>query len=151
SDRFELVRAGGAFLYRPRAASAGSAHAASSPKKIRTPAPTTTTARATTGRATAARATPARRSRPQLPKHAAPGADATDTPSVMDLLASGSMAMATQDVDAAVATFRRAVFVDPDHPLANFHLALALQRSGDRAAAARSFAAARASVARCDP
>jgi len=148
TDRFELVRAGGAFLYRPRREVPASARVAA-PRVAPDSRP-----RPATRNGTAHRASTAGDRRRARAARTAPAANANPTaevPLVGQLLASGAMALATNDLDAAIAAFRKAVFVEPDHPLAHFHLALSLERSGDRAAATRSFAAARAALGRCDP
>jgi chemotaxis protein methyltransferase CheR len=71
-------------------------------------------------------------------------------PEVATLLAAGEAAAGAGDAPHAVAAFRKAVYLDPDHPLAHFQLGLALEASGDRRAARRAYAAARAAIARCD-
>jgi chemotaxis protein methyltransferase CheR len=69
---------------------------------------------------------------------------------VAALLAAGEAAVGAGDANRAVAAFRKAAYIDPDHPLAHFQLGLALEASGDRKAAHRAYAAARAAIARCD-
>jgi tetratricopeptide (TPR) repeat protein len=71
-------------------------------------------------------------------------------PEVATLLAAGEAAVGAGDASSAVAAFRKAVYLDPDHPLAHFQLGLALEAGGDRKAARRAYAAARAAIARCD-
>jgi Flp pilus assembly protein TadD len=71
-------------------------------------------------------------------------------PEVATLLAAGEAAVGAGDASGAVAAFRKAVYLDPDHPLAHFQLGLALEAGGDRKAARRAYAAARAAIARCD-
>jgi chemotaxis protein methyltransferase CheR len=71
-------------------------------------------------------------------------------PEVATLLAAGEAAAGAGDANRAVAAFRKAVYLDPDHPLAHFQLGLALEAAGDRTAARRAYAAARAAIARCD-
>jgi Flp pilus assembly protein TadD len=58
--------------------------------------------------------------------------------------------MAGGDHGAAIAAFRKASFVDPDHAIARLHLGLALEVAGDPAAARRAYAAARAALDRGD-
>ena len=50
----------------------------------------------------------------------------------------------------AVTAFRKAAYLDPDHPVAHLNLGLALEVAGDDAAARRAYAAARAALDRCD-
>jgi len=52
------------------------------------------------------------------------------------------------DHPAAVAAFRRWAFLDPDQAVAHFHLGLAFEELGDRGAARRAYAAARAALQR---
>ena len=58
--------------------------------------------------------------------------------------------MGAQDFARAVTAFRKAAFLDPDQPVAYLSLGLALEAFGDLAAAQRAYAAARASLDRCD-
>ena len=46
--------------------------------------------------------------------------------------------------------FRKCVYLDPDQPAMHLHLGLALEASGDLAAARRSFAVARVALDACD-
>jgi chemotaxis protein methyltransferase CheR len=71
-------------------------------------------------------------------------------PEVATLLAAGESAVGAGDAGRAVTAFRKAAYLDPDHPLAHFQLGLALEASGDARAARRAYAAARAAIARCD-
>lgn len=58
--------------------------------------------------------------------------------------------MGAQDYARAVTAFRKVAFLDPDQPVAYLSLGLALEALGDAVAAERAYAAARASVDRCD-
>lgn len=58
--------------------------------------------------------------------------------------------MGARDYARAITAFRKAAFLDPDQPVAYLSLGLALEAFGDLAAAQRAYAAARASVDRCD-
>ena len=58
--------------------------------------------------------------------------------------------MGARDYAAAVTAFRKAAFLDPDEPVAHLSLGLALEASGDLAAARRAYVAARAAVDRGD-
>jgi chemotaxis protein methyltransferase CheR len=84
------------------------------------------------------------------PPHAGEGRVGSADPEVATLLAAGEAAVGAGDASGAVAAFRKAVYLDPDHPLAHFQLGLALEAAGDRHAARRAYAAARAAIARCD-
>jgi Flp pilus assembly protein TadD len=67
-----------------------------------------------------------------------------------DMAAAGELAVAQGDPAAAVAAFRKAVFLDPDRPVAWFRLGLALGAVQDRRGAHRAYAAALAALERCD-
>ena len=56
--------------------------------------------------------------------------------------------MNAEDLALAVATFRKAAYLDPDQPVAHLHLGLALEASGEETAARRAFGAARAGLDR---
>jgi chemotaxis protein methyltransferase CheR len=84
------------------------------------------------------------------PPLAGEGRVGASDPEVATLLAAGEAAVGAGDANRAVAAFRKAAYIDPDHPLAHFQLGLALEASGDRKAAHRAYAAARAAIARCD-
>jgi chemotaxis methyl-accepting protein methylase len=62
----------------------------------------------------------------------------------------GEVAAGGGDLAGAVAAFRKAVFLDPDQPVAWFQLGLALGAVKDRRGARRAFAAALAALERCD-
>jgi chemotaxis protein methyltransferase CheR len=80
----------------------------------------------------------------------APRLEAVGPSEVAMLLADGEAATVGGQPDRAVAAFRKAAYLDPDHPLAHFQLGLALEAVGDNKAARRAYAAARAAIARCD-
>jgi chemotaxis protein methyltransferase CheR len=84
------------------------------------------------------------------PPLAVEGRVGASDPEVATLLAAGEAAVGAGDAGRAVAAFRKAAYLDPDHPLAHFQLGLALEAAGDRKAARRAFAAARSAIARCD-
>jgi chemotaxis protein methyltransferase CheR len=126
SDRFHMLRLGDAFAYQ-------SGPAAPSPPAM-APAP--------------APSAPRSRERPvPAPR---PEVIAEPSPSSVDLMADGEAALGRGDHAEAIAAFRRAAFVDPDHPIAYLNLGLALEVSGDEGAARRAYAAARAALDRCD-
>jgi tetratricopeptide (TPR) repeat protein len=62
----------------------------------------------------------------------------------------GEVAAGGGDLAGAVAAFRKAVFLDPDQPVAWFQLGLALGALHDRRGARRAYAAALAALERCD-
>jgi chemotaxis methyl-accepting protein methylase len=65
-------------------------------------------------------------------------------------LAAGAVAVGRGDLLAAVAAFRRAVFLDPDRPAAWFQLGMALEAVAGPRGAGRAYAAALAALERCD-
>jgi Flp pilus assembly protein TadD len=67
-----------------------------------------------------------------------------------ELMAEGEAALERGDHVEAIAAFRKAAFVDPDHPVAHLNLGLALEVAGDAPAARRAYRAARAALERCD-
>lgn len=80
------------------------------------------------------------------PSSRPPGGPAT----AADMAAAGELAADRGDPAAAVAAFRKAVFLDPDRPVAWFRLGLALGAVQDRRGAHRAYAAALAALVRCD-
>jgi Flp pilus assembly protein TadD len=66
------------------------------------------------------------------------------------MAAAGEAATTQGDPMAAVAAFRKAVFLDPDRPVAWFRLGLALGALRDRRGAQRAYGAALAALERCD-
>lgn len=145
TDRFQLTRLGDAFAYRPGRAA---------PIEPRTPPAPKTAARA---KRAGARPSPRLRPRPEPERKvtadeelALPTAPIAPSPGSMELMAAGEEALGRGDHAAAITAFRRATFVDPDHPVAHLNLGLALEVSGDDVAARRAYAAARAALDRCD-
>jgi len=67
-----------------------------------------------------------------------------------EMAADGEIAARRGDHAAAVAAFRKAVFLDPDQPGAWFQLGVALGAVRDRRGARRAYAAALAALERCD-
>lgn len=130
SDRFHLVRLGDAFVYRKGPAAAAR----------RAPQPP--------------RAAPATRPVPTakvavVPKPPAP-VPAAAGPSSVELLAIGEAALGEGDHQSAIDAFRKAAYLDPDHPIAHLNLGLSLEAAGDGDAARRAYAAARAALGRSD-
>ncbi|MEA3018642.1 MAG: hypothetical protein QOI47_166 [Actinomycetota bacterium] len=64
-------------------------------------------------------------------------------------MADGEVALDRGDHVAAIGAFRKAIFLDPDDPVAHLNLGLALEVAGDPGAR-RAYAAARAALDRCD-
>lgn len=140
TDAFKLVRLGDAFVYRPTApGQVPAATEAERPRRRTAPAeprpvrPRNEPRRASAGERVAAE----RQAREALP-------------SVIDLLSAGEAASAAGDYEAAAAAFRKAAYLEPDHPIPHLHLGLALEAAGHDGAAGRAYAAARAAVDRAD-
>jgi chemotaxis methyl-accepting protein methylase len=89
-------------------------------------------------------------SRPPADAGPPAGAATAEPATAADMAAAGERAIARGDAAAAVAAFRKAVFLDPDCPVAWFRLGLALGAVQDRRGARRSYAAALAALERCD-
>jgi Flp pilus assembly protein TadD len=68
-----------------------------------------------------------------------------------EMAEAGEAAARDGDHAGAVVAFRKAVFLDPDHPVAWFQLGVALGAVKDPRGARRAYAAALAALGRCDP
>ncbi len=69
---------------------------------------------------------------------------------VGQLLGQGEAAAASGDFAAAVTAFRQATYMDPEHPVPYFQLALCLEQAGDLDAARIALEAAQDAIRRCD-
>jgi chemotaxis methyl-accepting protein methylase len=135
SDRFQLVRLGDAFVYQLASAAVASPRPearAPVPQPLPPPVPRME-----------------RRAPPPAPPRAPRGTAPSPQTSV-ELMAEGEAALGRGDAATAIAAFRKAVFIDPDHPVAHLNLGLALEVAGADSAARRAYAAARAALDRCD-
>jgi chemotaxis methyl-accepting protein methylase len=135
TDRFQLVRLGDAFAYRP-ATGVTKAPAPPRPQAPTRPAPPRTPA------------SPPRESRRRA--RPAPVAEPVPQRSAVELMAAGEAALDRGEHAEAVSAFRKAAYLDPDHPIAHLNLGLALEVAGDAVASKRAYAAARAAIDRCD-
>jgi chemotaxis methyl-accepting protein methylase len=80
-----------------------------------------------------------------------PGPTASTGPvTAAEMAEAGEVAARDGDHAGAVVAFRKAVFLDPDHPAAWFQLGVALGAVEDRRGARRAYAAALAALERCD-
>ena len=141
SDAFEPVRIDGTFFYRRRGAAAppprsapvaGAAVIHAVPRPRRDPVA-------------------AAPSRSPVPV-AAPGAVVAAGPaSALDLARTGQEATARGDHQSAVVAFRACAYLSPYDAIAHLHLGLALEATGDRAAANRAFGVARTTLMASDP
>lgn len=134
TDRFQLARLGDAFAYRPARGTAPAVNVRTS----KAPPPV------------APRVAPTAPSSKPLPRHRRRSAAPTAAPSAVELMAAGEAALDRGEHLEAVTAFRKAVYLDPDHPVAHLNLGLALEVAGDGPASLRAYAAARAAVDRCD-
>jgi chemotaxis methyl-accepting protein methylase len=139
TDVFKLVRFGDAFVYRPTTPGAKDLPAPlpASVPKVERDAPPPPRPRSPARPTAAERVAAEREAREALPD-------------VVALLAEGEAAVAAGNHEDAVAAFRKAAYLEPDHPIPHLHLALALEAAGHEAAATRAYAAARAAVDRAD-
>ncbi|MBV9664952.1 MAG: protein-glutamate O-methyltransferase CheR [Actinobacteria bacterium] len=147
TDRFQLVRVGDSFVYRHRDPHERPAQVAldrqpATRNQNRRPRP-----------APAPRAPRPRPDRPHVTfgrtgADSAPDGPKVEGGGVKELLAAGEAAMNEADYPLAVATFRKAAYIDPDQPVAHLHLGLALEAAGEAASARRAFGAARAGLDR---
>jgi Flp pilus assembly protein TadD len=69
-------------------------------------------------------------------------------PPIAALLAEGEAGLQAGDAAAAVAALRKVVYLDPDHAIAHFQLALAFELQGEWRQARRAFSVARAALGR---
>jgi len=144
SSRFETVRSGETFSYRPRAER--SVRETDRLVPIRRPAATPVAA------AVAEPADAARMSGRRVAVAPAPSpAVDRDLVSAGQLAGVGQQASASGDVQAAVVAFRKCAYLVPDDPMAHLHLGLALDSAGDQTSAQRAYAAARRALAQTDP
>lgn len=130
TDRFEPVRILDSFEYHRRRATPMRGVV---PTPVATPAPS-------------ARERPEPRPRPE--KRSPPVSALSD---VAQLTESGQEAAARGDHAGAVTAFRKCVYLEPSNPMGHVNLGLAFEASGDAAAAARAFLAARAALDSSDP
>jgi chemotaxis protein methyltransferase CheR len=149
SDRFETIRIGDAYAYRPRAATPVPTATAQSFPVDRREASNREASRAAPVRArtetrraaVAGVKSPGPARLPISPPPAKPNGD--DDPAVTLLARSGQQAVADGDHLAAVVHFRKWVYLAHDDALAHLHLGLALEAAGDQPSAQRAFGAAR--------
>ena len=138
--RFDLVRVGdGAFAYRRNAG-----NAVPRSRDLRQIFPTIPKPPTTTGRATAV-PPPPRTTTKRAARAAQPEPLGTDTARL-----EGETAAREGRHDAAVVAFRKAIYAEPDDPLAHLQLGLSLEASGDHAASQRAYRAALAALRRAD-
>ncbi len=147
TDLFQPIRIADAFEYhrrRDQATPAGSGRPRGAPlmqKPARRPGRSTTRRGSASpgpgggslARPTAAKAIPA------------------STAQLTDVARIGQAAAAARDFPAAIAAFRKCVYLAPGQPMAHVHLGLAFEASGDHPSAGRAFLAARSALDRCDP
>jgi chemotaxis protein methyltransferase CheR len=138
TERFRLVNLGEAFAYQlADSRSAGLTLSASPPPRVeRFSESTATRAKGDTeGRA----------------EEIAAADNAADRyAEVASLLAVGEAALGAGDARGAVVAFRKASYLDPDHPLAHFQLGLALDAAGEKEGGRRAYMASRSAIRRCD-
>jgi chemotaxis protein methyltransferase CheR len=159
SDRFETIRVGDAYAYRPRRTTTVplaialnvppvrlAAHKPGSSDREPGTLPPVRRPRTEPPRATVA--TSARRARVPVSPPATPNGD--DESAVTLLVRSGQQAVAAGDHRAAVVHFRKWAYLAHDDALAHLHLGLALEAAGDEPSAQRAFGAARRALQEAD-
>lgn len=140
SDRFEPQHLGETFVYQVRRPAPRVA--------VRRLAPASQ-ARVRDDRRSLATAVPATRRRQNRPARQ-PRRVETPPVTTAELARRGREAHANGDHAEAARLFRKWAYLDRDDPLAHFHLGLALEADGDRAAASRSFGISRSLLLRRD-
>ena len=144
-DRYETVRIGGAYAYRPRVEEGAIPAVVSA-----MPAAGSVAAGSVLRLPSAAGA----ESEPETGSRAGfgSGADvADDSAAIARLVRDGQDALAARNDQAAVVLFRKWVYLAQDDALAHLHLALALEAVGDQASAHRAFGASRRALLESDP
>ena len=146
SDRFEPRHLDETFVYRVRRPAARVAAQNASPASP--PSRSRQTRARHVGRPTAPAEPSKRRRQDRPPRQARPA----ETPPVTaaELARCGREALARDDHAEAVRLFRKWAYLEPDDPLAHFHLGLALEDGGHRAAASRCFGVSRSLLLRGD-
>ncbi len=134
TERFQLVRLGDAFVYRRRESPVRA--------RARRPGPPLPTAKPRASR-------PVPDDAPRIRAGTAPRSPKT-TNRLDVLLAEGESAVDAGDHATAVTVFRKCTYLAPDQPITHLHLGLALEESGDIAAAQRAYTASRAALDACD-
>jgi chemotaxis methyl-accepting protein methylase len=145
SDRFTATHVGETFVYRLRDAVPPSPDQPPRRELRSVPRVAAVTARANAVAPRRTRGPVAVRVLPS--SHAAPAA--AETADVLEKVAQD--AIAAGDHDAAVVAFRKCAYLRPHDPMAQLHLGLALEASGDRGSAQRAFAVARRTLLEAGP
>ncbi|HEX3335462.1 MAG TPA: protein-glutamate O-methyltransferase CheR [Jatrophihabitans sp.] len=154
SDRYETLRVGDAFIYRPRP----EPDRAARPSPVEDAASVTRRPRRSSsqspvrsrGGTTPAAAPAGARSRSAWPPSPQPRPVAV-AESVQELARAGQWALATDQADPAVVAFRKWAYLTPEDAMAHLHLGLALEAAGDQPSARRAFSAARRAALNPDP
>ena len=147
SERFTVTRVGETFVYRrrdPIPPSPGQPPLSDDPPAARVGA---VRARAS---AVTARTSRAHRSA-ATGSGSGTGADPRDGEATGVLEKVAQDAVAAGDYDAAVVAFRKCAYLTPHDPMAQLHLGLALEASGDEGSAQRAFAVARRVLVEAGP
>jgi chemotaxis protein methyltransferase CheR len=155
SDRYETIRLGDAYTYRPRGATPArpALRAAQNIKRTRA----VSGAKPSLGRSHAQRGAVAAdppTTRPGKSPESSPqyGSVASDAdPAITHLSRTGQEALSDGDHAAAVVQFRKWVYLAHDDAVAHLHLGLALEAAGDTPSAQRAFGAARRALQQADP
>jgi chemotaxis protein methyltransferase CheR len=155
SERFETIRIGDAYTYRPTTASPAKPAGLPNSRRTRKPARRVSsvpmpsggsvegsprTSGSTAGVSTSAKS---------LASHTTaspPGGDSDVTVLAQD----GQLALSAGNPEEAIVQFRKWVYLAQDDAIAHLHLGIALEATGDRASAQRAFGAARRALQASD-
>jgi chemotaxis protein methyltransferase CheR len=147
SERFDTVRTGDTFLYRPRPnTTVPSTVPLTTPTRDDSSAPRTSdrtnraSRRSQVPTAQRARAATPPRELPVTPSQLNTKADATDA--TRQLAETGQRALEARDYQPAIIAFRKWAYLAPKDAIAHLHLGLALESAGDKTAARRAYGAA---------
>jgi chemotaxis protein methyltransferase CheR len=163
SNRYQTVRCGDTFSYRPRAditkpddqsfrTGELSHHHSRSFRDTGRPAPAHQhTVRPITGIVPRPAETTGLSAQPVTVPPPPPPVPPIDVASAVALARAGQQASAAGDARAAVVAFRKHAYLAPQDPMAHLHLGLALESAGDQPSARRAYAAARHALTLTDP
>lgn len=150
SDRFETVRTGDTFLYRPRQRSAAPLRQPSRKDQRSSPARTPNPAGAPR-RSPVATALKTRLTAPVPTASSSSPRPPDSTEAARVVAETGQRALAVNDYQPAIIAFRKWAYLSPDDAIAHLHLGLALESAGDHVAARRAYGAAHRALLTADP
>jgi chemotaxis protein methyltransferase CheR len=154
SDRFKATHVGDTFVYQRRAVAAAPREQAprrDAPPILRAGATRTGRKRSKdTARTRSGPAATGESNSAVNPTHGSTAdSQSNDQVAMLEKMAQDAVAMG--DYDAAVVAFRKCAYLKPHDAVAQLHLGLALEASGDQSSAQRAFAAARRALVEAGP